>query len=724
MWAAALFGSMSRYNEQLEPGSWPNELVPSMDLPIDSSFPDGFLSMFYEPPEAQALSSANANSALSDPGAPHESGPIDITPQLTDGSATLYAASSFNGSPPGTPPETMATASLCWGHEIKDLCSHSLPCEPDFVPGRGHMKNKFCAVCRHHGFEVPVSHVRVQSTSLGDVFINAASAGLWNLSCGRRYRLLNHTKVCKGPHAVLFDKPAPTLTLECGSTLEWAPMPPEWLSADGSTIHIVIASGTLAPLGAVTRAVGPSSSQGANPPKPSRKMLDTQRLPLPQLPQPISAPPPQAPLPLPPPPPATVLGPLHVSAPMTMPLASCIPMGMAISTAPSAASGGLSLASSCMQTPSIPLPLGLAAPLAVGASLGPATAITPSFMQPPSSTQLGAELPVSSAPITPSFMQPPSSMQLPPASTLPDAELPGLSAPLGSKRAHAEVGGAVSDFGRRVGPRYSIFASFTKSLPFATLTPFGPPSRGGPQPPVAPTADNQPPTSLLPWPPSPPTSPPWSLDYAPSAGRSMDPIVFLLHHPIALFSCVAASYFATASAFDLYATPWFKTGAFLVIVGMLLALLRVDGRMALRIFYWFFVASQAVMILGRALVLPADDIADGIRQTELGANGSAVVSMCVGLLLGVAPDDYFTTRDKLRTVALATLVRLGGFSTMILRTRLLRSIGVIFMSSDVPLSAAMFAAMCWAKPSDCFSALPAQRVVDSKATATADSYAI
>ena len=115
--------SMSRYNE-LEPGSWPNELVPSMDLPIDTSFPDAFLSMFDEPPEAQALSSAN--SALSDLGAPL--GPIDIAPQLTDGSATLCAPSSFNDSPPGTPPETMATASLCWGHQIKDLCSHSLPC--------------------------------------------------------------------------------------------------------------------------------------------------------------------------------------------------------------------------------------------------------------------------------------------------------------------------------------------------------------------------------------------------------------------------------------------------------------------------------------------------------------------------------------------------------------------------------------------------------------------
>ena len=37
----------------------------------------------------------------------------------------------------------------CWGTELRsDSALSAEPCEPTFVPGRHHLKNKFCSVCR------------------------------------------------------------------------------------------------------------------------------------------------------------------------------------------------------------------------------------------------------------------------------------------------------------------------------------------------------------------------------------------------------------------------------------------------------------------------------------------------------------------------------------------------------------------------------------------------
>ncbi len=142
----------------------------------------------------------------------------------------------------------------CWGAELKALfvSDTSVPCDRHFVPGKGHMKNKFCSRCHQQGFEVPARQLCVPPEGMENTFVNSGSAGLWTSDgAGVRFRRLNHTKPrsgAGGPPAILFATPPPAL--------EWAPTPAEWLSPDGRTVHIVIAGGTLAPRSALTRPHG------------------------------------------------------------------------------------------------------------------------------------------------------------------------------------------------------------------------------------------------------------------------------------------------------------------------------------------------------------------------------------------------------------------------------------------------------------------------------------
>ena len=143
-----------------------------------------------------------------------------------------------------------ATPSMCWGVKIKMAFANvAEPCDPKFVPGKGHLKNKFCPLCRQHGFEVPAAHVRIPGVQLAPLFVNSLCAGLWACTqSGVRFRQLNQTKVRRGDVAVLFCEPPPDM--------EWQRIPPEWLSANGQSIRLLVVGGTLAPKGAVRRGKG------------------------------------------------------------------------------------------------------------------------------------------------------------------------------------------------------------------------------------------------------------------------------------------------------------------------------------------------------------------------------------------------------------------------------------------------------------------------------------
>jgi hypothetical protein len=84
--------------------------------------------------------------------------------------ASLEAAPAIPGHLSGQRPTQRAEeTSCCWGGMMKSLAGDVVlnqpPCEPGFVPGRKHLKNRFCARCRE-GFSVPAICVRAATPAL------------------------------------------------------------------------------------------------------------------------------------------------------------------------------------------------------------------------------------------------------------------------------------------------------------------------------------------------------------------------------------------------------------------------------------------------------------------------------------------------------------------------------------------------------------------------------
>jgi hypothetical protein len=139
----------------------------------------------------------------------------------------------------------------CWGAPLKAL--HFLvqpPCDADFVPDKKHMKNKFCARCSQ-GILVPSSHVRALTTELAHTFANSSTRSVWSrLRHGEvsvDFRVANQTQKCRGSAVAIFRTQPPDL--------EWAQMPPHWLSRSTTgeldTVCFVVANGTMVPSGAI-----------------------------------------------------------------------------------------------------------------------------------------------------------------------------------------------------------------------------------------------------------------------------------------------------------------------------------------------------------------------------------------------------------------------------------------------------------------------------------------
>lgn len=343
----------------------------------------------------------------------------------------------------------------------------------------------------------------------------------------------------------------------------------------------------------------------------------------------------------------------------------------------------------------------------------------PSFMAPPLSSAFGFTATgtgtIGAAP--PTAAPPPLAAPAPPAAPavlLPAFMVAGAEAarqpdaPPMSKRGYAEIDGSAQS-GRRTGPRYSIFASFTDSLPFCAGAPSVAGSGAAAAEPAAAgaaaTAALQPTAPPAP-PPSPPTSPPWSMGLLPRpAGGTADTHEDLgwgfassmsLQHPVALLSGVTISYFLAASAFDLYATPWFKVGAVLQVIAVAIMLLRLNMRLTVHLGAGLMVVC-AVVVLGRAVALPDKEISDGLLQTERGAQGLAAFSLCAGALFGLQPASYLPKLSKLRIMKLMSSLRACGLLLMLVRTSQLRSLAVIVLCSDVPFITSMLGAMRWAE---------------------------
>ena len=139
----------------------------------------------------------------------------------------------------------------CWGESLKALLNapQQQPCEADFQPGKHHLKNKFCALCRD-GVLVPASHVRSLTPELEQLFVNSCSAGLWSRirvgasDCEVIFRVVNQTKRSRGNALIICRTPPPNLA--------WAELPKEslWPSSDGDAMRFGVSKGTLVPMAA------------------------------------------------------------------------------------------------------------------------------------------------------------------------------------------------------------------------------------------------------------------------------------------------------------------------------------------------------------------------------------------------------------------------------------------------------------------------------------------
>ena len=132
----------------------------------------------------------------------------------------------------------------CWGSFIKNDGGKS--CDPNFVRGRRHMKNKFCWYCTDGDLYVESARVLGLPEELHDAVINSSKGGVWS-TCEEtfgtedRFRVINNTAGCRSPRLIIWERSIPSLP----NGLQWVPMPPEW-SVDGY-MHLSVSRGTLVP---------------------------------------------------------------------------------------------------------------------------------------------------------------------------------------------------------------------------------------------------------------------------------------------------------------------------------------------------------------------------------------------------------------------------------------------------------------------------------------------
>ena len=180
--------------------------------------------------------------------------PVATVREMPVATATEMPVATATEMPVATATEMPVATATCWGMALKAACGDSTPCDSGFVPGKAHLKNKFCHTCRK-GMVVPVTHVRALTPEQLQGLTNGKRSGVWSsaplepFGVAVDYRLLNHTKGCRGVPLALFREPPP-------GTLELGLPPSHWLSPDQDTMQIVVAHGTLVPTRELTQAYG------------------------------------------------------------------------------------------------------------------------------------------------------------------------------------------------------------------------------------------------------------------------------------------------------------------------------------------------------------------------------------------------------------------------------------------------------------------------------------
>ena len=239
---------------------------------------------------------------------PSQAADLDIV--AATASAVAAPRSMSKSSRSGAPKPSYGRSQTCWGFALKRLSrNQGLPCTPGFVPGRAHFKNKqvsphanpgpfpllpsarasslepppltrapswdegvlplpekhtvppvsrrFCDSCRSIWIDVPASHVRAIPDTLK--LKNSSRSGLWSTADigkvqGCMFRLGNNTQACHGPLFAVFASVPP-------ADVEWAPLPPHWLSEDGKWVSLVVARGALVAAVDLTQAYGNQREQ-------------------------------------------------------------------------------------------------------------------------------------------------------------------------------------------------------------------------------------------------------------------------------------------------------------------------------------------------------------------------------------------------------------------------------------------------------------------------------
>lgn len=141
-----------------------------------------------------------------------------------------------------TEPSPYDCSHPCWGAQLKGVeLLRMRPCEPGFVRGRQHMKNKFCAFCsgQQAQLSLPAERVRGLPLQLYDAFVNMPGSGVWTAAAvqagGGNFRVVNNTAACVPPRLIIFEYP-PAIDLP------WAPLPAEWVEVSRATLALSLLS--------------------------------------------------------------------------------------------------------------------------------------------------------------------------------------------------------------------------------------------------------------------------------------------------------------------------------------------------------------------------------------------------------------------------------------------------------------------------------------------------
>ena len=225
---------------QASPGTGAPERDPSQESPDPAAAP--------EPSESASVSPTEASLGS---GEAHVSAANGLS--ATDSGSAAGSSEPSRGNPAPAAPEA-----ACWGAQLKTLLPEDVqrePCDYAFVPGKNHLKNKFCASCQL-GLLVPASHVRALTPALAPTFANGQGSGIWTSvtldgsTCN--YRVVNQTRACRGAPLAIFAQPPPDAL-----AIDWGEIPREWFSSTRpDLIPLAFALGTLEPSSSIVQANG------------------------------------------------------------------------------------------------------------------------------------------------------------------------------------------------------------------------------------------------------------------------------------------------------------------------------------------------------------------------------------------------------------------------------------------------------------------------------------